>query len=536
VIEALIDSYVRMVRKKSCMSFKMNNSNNMKTKKLTKGTTMLLLVVVAWCTSSIISQRRVTIFADATGELMLNENQKHMTLQEISRRQQPQQHYPSDSAVIEVIETEVWDACSNSWKGQHENRWTNVKGHVSPSPSEIQAPEGWDFSGDWKILISNNQQEAGGGAEGGALGWDYQFQYLRPPIRKRTWLRSLNEEKPIPRPPMSETLSRNMPSFSARRSVLQRVQDNWNFKGYGMSLYKSFVFRSSCGIGLRLPLTVNFDFFDSRPEWPSVTCGTALFFPWTIMGFLSATVRIEWVKWVIQCALALIPRIVLWVLYKVALPLILATTTAFLFPFRHRIPSIPTTIPRGFWTIAKPRYNAEVSECIGCSLSFRWSQARGSEFRIIYSHSYLPTFSVYRQLISQTREQLSTLKSTLTERKRRIKETEVAGSQRSGSIDASNTNDWWQKHFARLGVGTGYPIPNPPFFSCSAILSLSGLYFGSNNRPFPRTTPNPADECVTNIAAPCHVKDKKDCRKETPPATAPAGKSQEVATKVLAEV
>jgi hypothetical protein len=38
---------------------------------------------------------------------------------------------------------------------------------------------------------------------------------------------------------------------------------------------------------------------------------------------------------------------------------------------------------------------------------------------------------------------------------------------------------WWQKHFLRICVSTPYPIPSLSHFSSSAILSLSGLYFGT---------------------------------------------------------
>jgi hypothetical protein len=468
----------------------------MTTKKKTKGTTILLLVVTVLCSSQV----RVLFFVDAINDGS-DENQKGLPLKRGAHQRKPQRRL-SDSAVIQVVESEIWDASSDSWKGQHEHRWTNNVGQVSPSPSEIQPPEGWEFSGDWKIVISNNQQGGAGGGGGDALGWEYQFQYLRPPVRRRIWLRRLTGAKAKPKQSMFETSSWTALSLSSRQSVMQRIRDNWNFKGYGMSLYKSFILPSSFGIGVRLPLTVNFEYFDSRPQLPSVTCGTALFFPWTIMGFFAATIHVEWVKWVTLCTLASLSRILLWALYKVVLPLILAMVTAFVFPIRHRLPSIPTTIPRGFWNVAKPRYNAEISECIGCSLSYRWSQTGGSEFRINYSHSYLPTFSVYQELLEQAQQQWNALKKTVTRRKRNTEKSLSTVSKRSGNMNTSNYNHWWQKHFARLGVGTGYPIPNPPYFSCSAILSLSGLYFGINNQPTTSTSLNLDDHGVSKTIVP----------------------------------
>jgi len=42
--------------------------------------------------------------------------------------------------------------------------------------------------------------------------------------------------------------------------------------------------------------------------------------------------------------------------------------------------------------------------------------------------------------------------------------------------------NWLRKHFASLGVSTSGPIPDTPHISCSANLSLSGLYFGSSKQ------------------------------------------------------
>ena len=180
-----------------------------------------------------------------------------------------------------------------------------------------------------------------------------------------------------------------------------------------MSIYKSFIFPESCGIGIRLPLTVNFDYFDSHPELPSVTCGTAIFLPGTIMGFLSASIHLDWVKWILKSFLALLPRIVLWTVYKVLIPALWTLVTIVLFPVRHRLPQsssfLPAKIPYGGFIISKPRYSTEISERLGCSISYRYSIQRGYEWRISYSHSYLPTFLVYQQFWAQTQQQMKVL-------------------------------------------------------------------------------------------------------------------------------
>ncbi|KAL3921490.1 MAG: hypothetical protein SGILL_002719 [Bacillariaceae sp.] len=329
------------------------------------------------------------------------------------------------------------------------------------------------------------------------MGWEYKFQYLQAPKRRRIWLRSLQpikikEKKALPK---EQQLSRQkLPSalfLSSPKTLLNRIRDDWNFKGYGMSIYKSFVFPESCGVGLRLPLTVNFDYFDSHPEWPSLTIGTGAFFPGTVMGYLSGSVHLDWVRWVLKSSLALVPRLVLWSVYKVILPILWALVTFALFPIRDRLPAssaiLPDKIPQGFWnTISRPRYNPEISERVGCSASYRWSIQRGYEFRISYWHSYLPTLLVYQQLWARTQQRMRAIAKLSALFKRDF--------QGSGKINIGDENPiktsaeaslkqrgWWQRHFARLGVSTGYPIPSPPHFSCSGVLSLSGLYLGNRN-------------------------------------------------------
>jgi hypothetical protein len=444
-------------------------------------------------------------------------------------------------SLVQVTEWEVWDKSKNAWTGAADsstNRWTDEKGHPSPSPSELQPPNGWEFAGDWKIVVQQQHQQqhsptssasgSGGGGGTDAMGWEYQFHYLRPPTRRRIWLRKMQKTEKtrssiVASQSSVSTLPRQLgPAFLSTQRIWQRIKDDWNFKGYGVTLYKSFIFPESFGVGLRLPLTANLEYFDSRPGLPSITCGTALYFPWTVMGFLSVSVHVEWCKWVLQSILALVPRLILYFIYKVVLPLLRALAMAILFPWRHRFPLVPATIPRGFWTIPPPRYNSEISERLGVSISYRWTQGRtGCEFRVSYSHSYLPTFAIYQLIAAQTQHKLHSLLMMKKKKKRTTtltsstsfmrqktmeqslqqqqqpqqKQQQQSGKDSPNSLsmllsnnydndnnNSNNNNDWWNKYFARLGVSTGYPTTSPPYFSCSAILSLSGLYFNSQQQ------------------------------------------------------
>lgn len=337
----------------------------------------------------------------------------------------------NQAGVLQCLENEVWDATANLWKASGE-RWTNEKGQSSLSPSEINPPAGFEFEGDWKIVMSG----------GDSLGWEYSYQYLRPPKRRRIWLRSLKEIKqlqptPITTPSLVDILHHRQIRSLAR--ALGRVRDDFNFKGFGLSLYKSLLSPSSCGIAFRLPLSMNFDTWERHPELPNLNTNVCFMFPWAVGAFLSGSVHLEWVKYVTKSLLKFTARLIFFAVYQVVLPLLWIVPAAILSPTKYRLPPIPKAPTL---TISKPVYNADLSERIGCSVSYRWSQERGLEWRFTYWHSYLPTLALYRKVLR-----------------------------------LSAPADFWQKHFGSIGLSTVYPVPLPSKFSTSAHLQLSGLYF-----------------------------------------------------------
>lgn len=288
--------------------------------------------------------------------------------------------------------------------------------------------------------------------------------------------------------------------------TLQLIRDDWNFKGFGFALFKSVIVPTSAGFALRLPLTVNFDVFDRHPEYPSVTSSLEFYYPWLVVGYLSASVHVEWVKWVFKNVLGLVPRLLVYCLYKVVIPLAYAILSALMLPFKRwrTLPSRPSTaVPKGFfWNeIAEPRYNSELSERVGCSISYRWSKSRGFEFRFQKTYSYMPTLSVYRKALSQTRQRwdrFAALAGATSKASSALATTaalagmgdlapSAATSVTTTTAAATNPTDgnkrtpvdWWQKHFASFGLSVSTPIPDPPRFTCSSVLSLSGLYWGS---------------------------------------------------------
>jgi hypothetical protein len=470
--------------------------------------------------------------ADTRSYPPLEHNHNHRQEQQQQQEQEQQEGYISrvgggggddnddnNNGVVQVIESELWDASETVWKGapisgsEGRSRWTNEKGKPSPSPLDVIPPVGWEFVGEWKIVVksSNNND---------SKGWEYQYQYLRPPKRRRIWLRSLTQQttkiiKPsrarpsrlipkTPSPPTTLTTTevstskvKRLHATNSLTRTMKKIRDDWNYKGLGCNLYKSFIFPSSIGVAVRLPLTINFDTFDRNPAWPIVSSSVGVFYPPMAAGYLSWSVHVEWVKWIMKYSLGLIPRVILWIVYRFVLPVLwtIASITLFSINKHALLPSRPTTIPnRSWWTggnIAKPHYNTELSERIGGSLSYRWSKRRGYEWRITYWHAYLPTLLVYQQFLSQLQERFRNgiTKSTTynTNDNNNNSKSSSLSSAAEGSSSSTTTKsnrktkqmDWWRKHTASLGVSTSGPIPDTPPISCSANLSLSGLYWGS---------------------------------------------------------
>jgi hypothetical protein len=466
--------------------------------------------------------------ADARSYPPLDHNHNHRQEQQQQQEQEQQEGYlsrvgggggddndDSNNGVVQVIESEIWDASENEWKGapisgsEGRSRWSNEQGKPSPSPLDVIPPVGWEFVGEWKIVVKSSTNND-------SKGWEYQFQYLRPPKRRRIWLRSLTQQttkilKPsrarpsrlipkTPSPPTTLTtteastkVKRLHPTNSLTRTM-QKIRDDWNYKGLGCNLYKSFIFPSSVGVAVRLPLTINFDTFDRNPAWPIISSSVGAFYPPMAAGYLSWSVHVEWVKWIMKYSLGLIPRVVLLIVYRFVLPVLWTIASIMLFSINKHtlLPSRPTTIPnRSWWTggnIAKPHYNTELSERIGGSVSYRWSKRCGYEWRITYWHAYLPTLLVYQQFLSQLQERFRNgiTKSTTSNNNSKSSSSSLSSAAEVSSSSTTTKSskktkqmDWWRKHFASLGVSTSGPIPDTPPISCSANLSLSGLYWGS---------------------------------------------------------
>jgi hypothetical protein len=224
---------------------------------------------------------------------------------------------------------------------------------------------------------------------------------------------------------------------------LDFVKEDWNFKGFGWAFYKSLIFLESFGMSLTIPITLNLNTWERRPGLPSISSSIDLYYPPTVAVFLSASLNLDYCKWALaslfQCVRYAI-RTVVYILLGIVLPQQQQQDTVL--------------------SLEPPQYNLRVSERIGMSLSWRISRDKGYEFRVSYWHSQLPTLAYLHSLLFSARDGS----------KKRLTGTRTIW---------DNTQHWLYEKKGSLGISTTGPAPDPPHFSCSTFLSLSGFHYGT---------------------------------------------------------
>ena len=151
------------------------------------------------------------------------------------------------------------------------------------------------------------------------MGWSIRYRGGGG-RRRRRWLRPLrpvrvDEPKLKPEPEPKESTrktekavtkakvrakrKRSHDPFRPAKRATKAVVDDFNFKGFGWSFYKSFIFPTSCGVTLRLPLTINFDWFDRHPVLPSISSAAGFYYPWTAIAFISVSVPMDMIRFVV---------------------------------------------------------------------------------------------------------------------------------------------------------------------------------------------------------------------------------------------
>lgn len=444
--------------------------------------------------------------------------------------------------VFQVVETEIWDG--QNWIGQQPTRWTTIDGYACVSPLEIEAPHNTKFEGDWKIVLGEERDD---------YGWSYVYYYMSSerPRRQRIWLRTVVYQRPSPQAkikPLKPTTIRNLQRKSAElarmpslatlanssaakmlktipaktqrlptifQTALQLMKDDWNFKGFGFSFYKSFLFKRSFGMAFRIPLTTNFDLWDRHPELPRLTMSVSFFYPFTAVITVGGSVDVEYVKWLTIHSAIILRHTIAVVLLSLARGLVLAGSSL-AFPFTRQLYQLPDSKtllpPLDSSYRQRPAFRTTLQERMGMSYSWRLSAKRGYETRRTVWHLYLPTLLsllehadqiqqtcqrylkkslITRNTLSTTRYLAAFVPKSVVRRSRKVKRSRSDSSEQSASasskvstvswMDYSKSHkwaEWWlRRKTGSLGVSTGYPIPDKPHFSCSAVMSLSGFYF-----------------------------------------------------------
>ena len=360
------------------------------------------------------------------------------------------------SDVLQITETEMWDG--GKWKSG-ESRWTqqiendpsnigsaaSIKhGHPCASPDKQEPPEGYTFEGEWKIVT--------GGSSRDSYGWEYTVAHPFP-VRQRVWLRNLVQEEPKPK---KEILKIRKKSVKKRKRLkmprwIQAISDDFNFKGFGLSFYKSLVFPQSFGVAFRIPLTYNFGRWETMRGLPSLSSSIGLYFPGTAMISISTSVRLEALKWASARVTEVTFYLLLALIWTFVRGIVLAAS-AIAYPITRQLyqPPIPMTSP---WAMrSAPSYSRIVEERLGCSVSWRVSRSKGYEFRVSYWHYYAQTLTSLWPVVQGV--------ASLLQRQ------EKAGMP-----------EWWARRSSAVGLSTSGPIPDPPFVTSSLAMALSGYYF-----------------------------------------------------------
>ena len=474
-------------------------------------------------------------------------------------------------------------------------RWTNPDGTSSPPPTAIAAPAGYDFADEWKIDVTGvgvSRDDLGweyswdrNGVGRRRRRWLRKLKVRRVQVRdaadvlreqreqerERKYTLEKEEEakgnedtkaRDVQKASKSETgdtkkekekemdrtknISRRssyrFTRGSSRSSAVQRfsraniwrpIRDNWNFKGYGISMMKSLIFPSAGGISFRLPLSINFDWYERRPELPSITSSATYYYsnicPWTYVVFLNASLPMELIRFCIR-RFSEYSFFLGGILWSTMLVLSDALWRVLVFPItvlvrfasllsdmaindsssgpsargkkRRKKKSKPKTkakkgtvviLGQAFPRLPPPRgivYSTVIQDRVGVSASWRLSATRGYEFRISYWHLFLPTMLSMASAVAKAARLMLMMQENASKSKITMKgrvggdldddeDNEQATS--TGSIDlwkrfAEPCEDWIQRKTGSFGITWGGPIPEPPFLGASAVLSLSALY------------------------------------------------------------
>ena len=348
----------------------------------------------------------------------------------------------SEQIILQILEEEIYDSESDTWRGRQPSRWMDPNGAASLAPPNIPAPTVW--IGQWKIVTSQHRD---------ALGWEYTWLPGQPPVRQRIWLRTYLQEDGETSLVTTHKHPIALLPLSSLSLLWTRFQQDFTFKGWGMNLYQSCVATHSRGIALRLPITSNWNWWERHPALPSFTATGALYYPWCLIGYISCNINVDYLIWAMESIVRLI-QVTLWYGLLYALKAVALPFAILLVPFTRSIILPSFTIPSHH--VPKPQQSSQVQEKVGCSISWRYSLAQGYEFRVSQYYLCLPTL-VY--LVHLTQQILGKIQQHAPH-----------------PLVSFPLLDWFRTKTGSIGISLGQPTKAAPGFTCNAVLSLNGFH------------------------------------------------------------
>ena len=177
--------------------------------------------------------------------------------------------------------------------------------HLVVEPQSCTPPRNYLFDGEWKIDMAGETRDG--------FGWEYYVgRYDGLGRRRRRWVRELrrissgsnvilNKSKSTSGKKRKSIQKKTQQKKSVTQdvTVFQAIQQQYNFKGFGWSFYKSLLFMKSFGAAIRIPLSSNLDFYDAHKAWPYISTSTYFGYPWVIATFFNASMPLEAIKYII---------------------------------------------------------------------------------------------------------------------------------------------------------------------------------------------------------------------------------------------
>jgi hypothetical protein len=444
----------------------------------------------------------------------------------------------SSSRLVEVYEHEFYSKTNQVWiggTGTSKNntlvsRWSstsipNDKVKHLPPPSELSPPKGYIYEGEWMIDMTSERKDD--------LGWEYYLdekedekigrrrrRWLRTVVKKPTEVHSVREGDRERKQTLSQSsATTSIPQMDPKYHLpnkaylfFQPFRDSFNFKGYGLSLYKSLIY-SSFGLTLRMPITTHFDIFEMRPYIPSIA--TSMSFscrPYKLVFNLNCSLPVEviktiwwivldWTMWMFKIAMSLLETVVIDLFWK----LVCIKCIGKILEFGQRLMDGvvrsgangisrtddsfhpkkglraedvvlisrhgATILGRQYPKIPLKRsivYSQNTVQRLGVTAAMHLSHEKGLEFRYTWWNTYFSTVEYYQSLIKSWFKGITvppvpavaSLQSYLSHLQQR---------EQIKQLNIRLLN-------ALFGILWGGFTPEAPYYSCTAMLSMSGFY------------------------------------------------------------